>query len=113
MIMTDRSRRLSEPLHWGRREKVAVAVVASCLALAVIGLVAYALTSGARARADCVEVTFASTLGGARVYECGGRARALCAAGGDAGIAEALKAACRRAGYPFGVPAARSASAPG
>jgi len=29
MIMIDRSRRLSEPLHWGRREKVAVAVVVS------------------------------------------------------------------------------------
>ncbi len=65
MIMIDQSKRLSEPLRWGRRERTVVAVVLACVALAVIGLGAYALTSGAPARRDCIEVTFASTLGGA------------------------------------------------
>jgi hypothetical protein len=102
MIMMDRSRRLSEPLHWGRREKAAVAAVLACLLAAAIGLGAYALTSGSPARADCVEVTFASTLGAARLHACGHQARVVCASGGAyPGIADALSAACRRAGFPF------------
>jgi hypothetical protein len=100
MIMFDQSRRLSEPLHWGRREKAAVAVVVSCLLLSVIGLGAYALSSGAPARADCVDVTFASTMGGARLRACGSRARSVCASGIH-GIEQELRAACRRAGFPF------------
>ena len=94
MIMQDQSRRLSEPLRWGRREK----------RLAALGLVAFALTSGAPARAGCIDVTFASTLGAANVKECGARARDTCAApGGFRGVAaQELKAACGRAGYRFG-----------
>jgi hypothetical protein len=103
MIMIDRSRRLSEPLHWGRREKAAVATVLACVALAVLALGVYAVTSGSRGRADCVEVTFASTVGGARLHACGQHARLVCATPGDfRGIADSLRAACRRAGYPFG-----------
>jgi hypothetical protein len=102
MIMFDQSRRLSEPLRWGRREKTAVAAALSCLLLALIGLGAYALTSGSPARADCVDVTFPSTLGGARLYVCGEQARSVCASpGAFRGIAQELRAACRRAGFPF------------
>jgi hypothetical protein len=102
MIMIDQSRRLSEPLRWGRREKAAVAAVLACLALAVIGLGAYALTSGAPARRDCIEVTFASTLGGATEHACGAQARAVCASpGAFRSVAEELHVACRRAGFPF------------
>jgi hypothetical protein len=101
MILPDHSRRLSEPLQWGRREKSAVALL-SCAAL--IGLAAlgvFALTSGAPARKDCVEVTFASTLGGARIAGCGARARAICAAAPSLrGVAAELQDACRRAGFP-------------
>ena len=103
MIMEDRSRRLSEPLRWGRREKAAVGTVLACLILAAIALGGYALTSGARGRTDCIEVTFASTLGGATLHGCGSRARAICASpGGYKGIQDPLRAACRRAGFPFG-----------
>jgi hypothetical protein len=102
MIMMDRSRRLSEPLRWGRREKIAVATVLSVLALALAGLGAYALSSGAPARRDCIDVTFASTMGGARLHACGGRAKATCAAGGAyRGLADVLRAACKGAGFPF------------
>jgi hypothetical protein len=103
MIMIDQSKRLSQPLRWGRREKSAVAAVLACVVLAVIGLGAYALSSGAPNRAGCIDVTFASTLGGARLHECGERARTVCATP-DAfkGISGALRQACRRAGYPFG-----------
>ncbi len=107
MIMFDQSRRLSEPLRWGRREKTVVAILLSCVLAAAIGLGAYALTSGAPARADCIDVTFASTLGGAEVHACGSRARHICALGGFHGIEQELRASCRRAGFPFnaGAPA--------
>src|SRR5271155_3088093 len=101
MIMFDQSRRLSEPLPWGRREKTIVAIMLSCVVLALIGLGAFALTRGAPARADCVDVTFASTLGAARVHECGAKARGVCASGAFHGIASQLRTACSKAGFPF------------
>jgi len=104
MIMEDRSRRLSEPLRWGRREKTAVAVLIGCLVLALVALGAYALTSGAPARKDCVRVTFASTLGGADLQACGARARRICASGQFRGIQQELQAACARAGLPYRAP---------
>jgi hypothetical protein len=103
MIMVGQSRRLAQPLRWGRREKAAVATMLACLALVLLGLGGYALTSGAPPRKDCIEVTFASTLGGAIEHACGQRARAVCASpGAFKGIAEEMRAACRRAGFPFG-----------
>jgi len=101
MIMQDQSRRLSEPLHWGRREKTAVAIVLGCILLAAIGLGAYAVTGGAPARAGCVSVTFASTLGGAQLHDCGAKARAVCDSPEALhSIGEGLRVACRKAGYP-------------
>jgi predicted secreted protein len=101
MIMIDQSKRLSEPLRWGRRERTVVAALLVCVALAVAGLGGYALTSGARARVDCINVTFASTLGGAREHACGSQARRVCASGSFHAIEQELRAACRRAGFPF------------
>jgi hypothetical protein len=103
MIMFEQSRRLSEPLRWGRREKTIVAVLLTCVALAVIGLGAYALTSGAPARRDCISLTFASTLGAANVHECGAQARRLCATPNPSSeFAQELGEECRRLGYPLG-----------
>ena len=104
MIMFEQSRRLSEPLHWGRREKAVVGTLMAVIVLAVAGLGAYALTSGAPARRDCVDVTFASTLGGAHLHACGSRARRICASGAFRGIRQELRAACKRAGLPFLAP---------
>ena len=101
MIMENRSRRLAEPLRWGRREKAVVGALLACVVLALAGLAAYGLTSGSRARSDCVEVTFASTLGGATLHACGARAKAVCASGSFAGIEPELRSACRRAGFAF------------
>jgi hypothetical protein len=99
--MFEQSRRLSEPLHWGGREKAVVAVLLTCVLLAAIGLGAFALVSGARARRDCVDVTFASTLGGAELKGCGPQARRICGAGVFHGITQELRVACRRAGFSF------------
>jgi hypothetical protein len=102
MIMENRSRRLSEPLRWRRREKAVVAVLASCLALALIGLGAYALTSGSKEPRDCVDATVASSLGAAYIHACGARARAMCASPASVKqIGQPLREACRRAGFPF------------
>jgi hypothetical protein len=103
MIMQDQSKRLSEPLRWGRRERTIIAVVLACVALGAVALGAYALTSGAPARKDCVDFTFASTLGGAQVHECGSKGRAVCASpGAFKGVSAELHEACRKAGFPFG-----------
>ncbi len=102
MIMENRSRRLSEPLRWGRREKAIVAVLVGCLLLGLIGLGGFALTSGSKEPKDCVDITFASTLGAAHVHVCGTRAKTMCAApSASKEIAQSLKQACGRAGYPF------------
>jgi hypothetical protein len=101
MIMIDRSRRLAEPLRWGRREQTAMGALLVCLVLGLAALGAYALTSGSSARRDCIDVTFASTVGGATLHACGSQARRLCAAGAVHGIEKELRAACRHAGFPF------------
>jgi hypothetical protein len=103
MIMFEQSRRLSEPLHWGKREKRVVAVLLGLVVLAIGGLGAYALTSGAPARRDCVSLTFASTLGGAYIHRCGQQARTLCATPNPSNeFAQQLHEQCRRLGFPLG-----------
>lgn len=102
MIMEAREKRLATPLEWGRREKTAVGGLLAVLLLAVIALGIYAATSGSPARADCVAVTFPSTLGGAEIHACGAKARTVCSSGDRyEGIADELKAACGRAGFPY------------
>lgn len=102
MIMIDQSKRLSEPLRWGKRERTAIAAVLACVVLAALGLGAYALTSGAPARADCIQITFPSTLGGAEYHACGARARYTCAhPQAYRGSTEALRESCRKAHFQF------------
>jgi hypothetical protein len=103
MIMIDHSKRLSEPLRWGRRERMVVGALLACVVLAAAGLGAFALTGGAPARKDCITVTFASTVGGATEHACGERARKVCASPDAVRQAAAeLREACRRAGFPAG-----------
>jgi hypothetical protein len=102
MIMEAREKRLSTPLQWGRREKIAVASTLVVLLLALLALGIYGLTSGSPARADCIRITFPSTLGAADIHACGGKARTMCSSGARyKGIADELKAACGRAGFPY------------
>ena len=77
--MQEQARRLREPLRWGRREKTVIGVFLAIVAAAVIALAVFALSSGAPARADCITLKFASTLGGAEVKGCGSKAQTLCA----------------------------------
>jgi len=104
MVMQEQAQRLSQPLHWGRREKTALGVALTCLVLGLAALGAYALTKGSPARADCIRVTFASTLGGADLHGCGARARSICASGSFSHIQHDLQAACQKAGFPYRQP---------
>jgi hypothetical protein len=104
MIMFEQSRRLSQPLRWGRREKTVVAVLLGAVVLALVGLGAYALSSGSSARRDCIDVTVASTLGGAEVRGCGTQARRICTSGAFRSIAPELREACLRARLPYVAP---------
>ncbi len=100
--MMDQSRRLREPLRWGRRERTVVAVLLSCAALAVVGLVVYGVKGSAPTPRDCIQITFASTLGGAEAKACGGQARTVCGTPQDySHNGEQLSEACRRAGFRY------------
>jgi hypothetical protein len=101
MVMQEQARRLNEPLRWGRRERTIIGIVLAIVVATTIALVAYGASSGAPARADCVEVTFPSTLGGAVAKGCGPRARQICASGAFKGVNDDVRTACAHAGFPF------------
>jgi hypothetical protein len=105
MVMQEQSRRLAQPLQWGRREKGAIAALLACL---IVGLVALGIhtvnTKNGSEPANCVRVTFASTLGGADLHGCGAQARRICASGQFRSIQHELRLACERAGFPYRAP---------
>ncbi len=99
--MQEQARRLSEPLRWDKREKKVMASVLAVTAAALIALVIYGLTTGGSARADCIRVTFASTLGGGDLHSCGAKARQICTSGAFRGIGPELQRACAHAGFAY------------
>jgi hypothetical protein len=90
-----------------RREQLAVRTMA-LIALALIGLVVYSLTSHqARSGNGCIDFNYSTMIGGAETHRCGAQARTLCAtprAGEnvDSDFQAELYAACRKAGIPTG-----------
>jgi hypothetical protein len=104
MVMQEQARRLSQPLPWGRAQKIVVAVLAA-LVLAGAGVVlAFALSSGAPARADCIDFTFPSTLGAGEVKRCGEGARQICLSGAYRGVEKEVQATCAKAGFGYRAP---------
>jgi hypothetical protein len=101
MVMYQQAQRLSEPLRWERRQKAALAFAVSVFAAGALAIGIYAATNSTPARADCIRVTFASTLGGADLRGCGGKARRICASGSFPNLTDQLASACKRAGFPF------------
>jgi hypothetical protein len=101
MVMHEQARRLSEPLRWGRREKTVVLALLACVVLAIAGLGVYGLSSGAPARADCIDLNFPGTLGASEVKGCGSRARRICASGAYRGIQHEARLACEKAGFAY------------
>jgi hypothetical protein len=91
--------------HWerqqrsplGRRERRTLAILAAALVAGTIALVLVLALRGASSTtaAGCVDVTIASTTGGARIHACGARARRLCS---DPAAPAVVRERCRRAG---------------
>jgi hypothetical protein len=94
--------RVHTPLRAGsRRERRALAALLTALAAAVAVLVIVLVAHGSAGTArGCVDVTVASTTGGARLHACGDRARSLCRGdgAGPGGVPAEVRAACARAG---------------
>jgi hypothetical protein len=104
MVMQEQARRLDTPLSWGKREKTVMAVFLSVVALALLGMLVYGLSSGAPARADCVSVSFANTLGASEVKGCGAAAQKICYSGAYKGVSDELRAQCMKAGFIYREP---------
>ncbi|HEY1689287.1 MAG TPA: hypothetical protein VGF95_10545 [Solirubrobacteraceae bacterium] len=104
MVMVGQHQRLKEPLGWTRGGKIALAALGAIVVAGVVALVV-ALASGSSApRPGCISVTFASTVGGATVQDCGQKARVACESpqqSSFSGDLPALRSACRQAGLPF------------
>ncbi len=99
--MQEQARRLREPLRWGRREKALVGTLLGLLAAGAIALAVYGASSGAPPRADCIDLTFPSTLGAGYLKDCGEKARRICASGAYRGIEATMSAACAKAGFAY------------
>src|SRR4051812_35791215 len=102
--------------HWERqhtplrlassRERRVLAAVAVLLAAGIVALAVHGIVSSSSpsSPAACVDVTAASTLGGATVHACGPAAARLCrsAGAGSSPLAHALRPQCRRQHMPLG-----------
>jgi hypothetical protein len=112
MVMVGQSKRLAEPLRWGRRERLALVALLAALVVAVVVVAVLALSSPSQGNESegCIDVTFASTLGGAKQHACGAQAKLACATGlgRSQSFLSALRVECARAGYRFGAAAVDS-----
>jgi hypothetical protein len=95
-----------------RRERIAVRTMAA-ITLVLVGLALYSLTNHQRQTGNgCIDFNYSTMIGGAEKYECGARARTLCATPAsarsiDGDFQAELYAACRKARLPTGHPPAR------
>ena len=100
-------RALAAPLRLRAREKWVMGVVLAVIAALVLIIVIALASAGRASKHGCVDVTTPSSLGGQEIYECGVRARALCASTGTStgytgAAGSAIAGACRKAGLPVG-----------
>lgn len=86
-----------------RRERRIAALIAAVVVVAALAAVVFAVVDagGSKSAPGCVDLTFASSTGGASIHLCGRRAADWCrfeATRGDA-LAVAAREPCRHAGY--------------
>ena len=98
MPVEKQAERLATPL--GGRDRRFLALLGLVTVLAILAGGVYAATRGGDpAGAACFSATYASSVGGATVHECGAAAVHYCRV--DA-VEPAVAAACRRAGFTVG-----------
>jgi hypothetical protein len=98
MPVEKQAERLATPL--GGRDRRLLAVLGVLSALAILAGAVYAATRGGDPAGErCFTATYAASVGGATVHECGAAAVHYCRV--DAVLPE-LAAACRRAGFTVG-----------
>ncbi len=95
----------SRPLQ--RREKLLVRGVGGVTAVVLVVVLILSLTHGDRRSSHgCIAVSLAYSMGGTQDYECGARARSMCARVGTPGLSGAagrdVARACRSAGLRVG-----------
>lgn len=88
-------RRTNMPLSRRDKRVLAAAAGIAAIAAAVLGIVLG--RSSAPSNADCVVVDVPSTMGGARLRNCGAAAHVFCRTQGARNVT--IAAACRRQGY--------------
>jgi hypothetical protein len=96
MPMEGQWNRARTPLN-KRDRSVLIGVVALVAVAATMFGFAFAGGSGSPSKASCVNVDVPSTMGGARLHECGAAARTFCAE--QRGAVSTIAAACRRQGF--------------
>jgi ABC-type Co2+ transport system permease subunit len=89
------------------REKWILGSVLATVAAVIVAVVISIGTAGHQTGNGCVDVKFPITIGGEELYQCGAKARALCAAVGTPGgftsvSGQAVAEQCRKAGLPVG-----------
>jgi hypothetical protein len=101
------ARTIRAPRRFSRREKWILTTVAASVVAVIVAIVISIGTGGGSTPSGCVDVKFSTTIGAGEIYQCGGKARTLCAsasAGGGISSVErpAVIAACRKAGLGVG-----------
>jgi hypothetical protein len=107
ILPPDRARTVAVPRRFSAREKWILGSVLAGVAALVVAVVISIGASGHRTGNGCVDVTFPIAIGGQEIYECGAKARELCASTGRSGGLSAVEdravaVQCRKAGLPVG-----------
>ncbi len=107
ILPPDHANAVLTPRRLGTREKWMVGGVLSAV-LVVALVVAISIGSSGHSNGNgCVDVTVAGPIGGEEIYQCGAKARSLCASvnhpGGFVGApGRDIANACRKVGLPVG-----------
>ncbi len=78
-------RSIASPRRLARRERLFVGGAALAVVILAVAVVVSFASGGTKVGKGCIDVTFASSLGGQPVTGCGAKARAICSAVGTPG----------------------------
>jgi hypothetical protein len=98
MPVERQAERLTVPLR--RTDRRFLAILGTVAALAIAGVIVWSVARGGSSNgARCFTATFAASVGGATVHQCGAAAAHYCRVNASA---PEVAAACRKAGFEVG-----------